>query len=333
MRLVVLPVSERPRYPGISAKAYEHPADKAATAALASIPLLDRTLKKLSELRFERSFQQLLLADAVRLGERQRPDLYGAHLGALQALDIASRPELYVAQLPSMNAMTVGSSRPVVIVGASLLKGVSDDEVAAVLGHEAGHVLSDHVHYATVLAILQRLLATGLSPVGRLPLQAVVLVLLEWYRCAELSCDRAATLVVDDPLVVCRLLMDIAGAGTEGLDLDAFIQQATEYAETEDLLARPGRWLTEIGRTHPFVVRRVGELTRWVGEGDFDRIRSGSYVRRGQEPPVTDQLRKATEHYRERFTEIVDRVAGGTQKLFNQLSSWLRMDGGDGEQE
>ena len=31
-------VTERPRLPGISARAYEHPADRAATAALASIP-------------------------------------------------------------------------------------------------------------------------------------------------------------------------------------------------------------------------------------------------------------------------------------------------------
>lgn len=326
---MALPVSSRPVYPGISAKAYEHPADRAATAALASIPLLDRLLKKLSELRFERSFQQLLLADAVRLGERQLPDVYGAHLDALRTLDIERRPELYISQMPSLNAMTVGSSHPVVILSPGLLK-LPPAQLAAVVGHEDGHVLSDHVHYATVLAILQRLLATGLSPVGRLPLQAVVLVLLEWYRCAELSCDRAATLTSNDPLVVCGVLMSLAGGGAEQLDLDAFISQANEYAETEDLLARPGRWLTELGRTHPFAVRRVGELTRWVASGDFDRIRSGSYVHRGQEPPVTDQLRLATEHYRERFTEIVDRVAGGAQKLFNQFSSWLRTEG-DGE--
>ncbi len=329
---MALPVLDSPRYPSISAKAYEHPADKAATAALGSIPLLDRVLKKLSELRFERSFQQLLLADAVRLGDRQLPDVYRAHLGALQVLDLDARPGLYVAQLQSINALTVGSAHPVVIVSPGLVKSTSPEEMKAALGHEAGHVLSDHVHYSTVLAILQRLMASGLSPVGRLPIQAVVLVLLEWYRCAELSCDRAATLVVDDPLTVCRLLMGVAGGGVEGLNVDAFVKQATEYAETEDLLARPGRWLTEIGRTHPFGVRRVGELTRWVGEGELDRIRSGSYVRRGQEPPVTDQLRQATDHYRERFTEIVDRVAGGTQKLFKQFSSWLRMDDdGDGE--
>jgi len=328
---VPLPVVSGRRYPLLSPKAYEHPADRAATAALGTIPLLDKVLKKLSELRFERSFEQMLLADAVQLGERQRPDLYRAHLAAIESLDIEQRPEIYISQVAAMNAMTVGSSKPVLILGSSLVKSLPPDEMAAVIGHEDGHVLSDHVHYATVMTIVQRLLSTGLSPVGRLPLQAVLLVLLEWYRCAELSCDRAATLVVDDPLVVCRLLLSLAGGGVEGLDLDAFIGQATRYVETEDMLARPGRWLTELGRTHPFAVRRVAELTRWVSEGDFDRIRSGSYVQRGQEPPVTEQFRIATEHYRVRFTEIVDRVAGGTQKLFNQFSTWLRSEGDDGE--
>jgi hypothetical protein len=73
---------------------------------------------------------------------------------------------------------------------------------------------------------------------------------------------------------------------------------------------------------------------RWVREGEFDRIRSGSYIRRGEEPPVGDNFREATEHYRQRFLEIVDRVAGGAQKLFNQFSSWLRADGDEhGERE
>ena len=34
-----------------------------------------------------------------------------------------------------------------------------------------------------------------------LPLLAVRLALLEWFRASELSCDRAATLVNRDPLV------------------------------------------------------------------------------------------------------------------------------------
>jgi Zn-dependent protease with chaperone function len=321
---VASPVSTLPRYPGISPRAFEHPADRAATAALATIPLLDRVLKKLSELSFERSFEQMLLADAVRLGDNQLPHIWQAHLRALDALDVVGRPDLYLRQLDGMNAMTVGSAKPVVLVTSGLAHWVEGPELGAVLAHEDAHVLSDHVHYATALAILQRLVRTGVAPIGRLPLEAMVMVLLEWFRCAELSADRGATLVVDDPLVTCRVLMSLAGGGVDGLDLNAFLQQAVDYAETDDLFSRPGRFLTELGRTHPYAVRRVGELTRWVREGDFDRIRSGSYIRRGEEPPPSEQLRAATEHYRRRFLEIIDRVAGGVQRLAGQVSTWLR---------
>ena len=59
-----------------------------------------------------------------------------------------------------------------------------------------------------------------------LPLLAVRLALLEWFRAAELSCDRAATLVNRDPLVTCRTLMVLAGGiASRKLDLDAFIRQ------------------------------------------------------------------------------------------------------------
>ena len=39
--------AEAYRLPGISPKAYEHPADRAATAALGSIPMLDYVVRKL----------------------------------------------------------------------------------------------------------------------------------------------------------------------------------------------------------------------------------------------------------------------------------------------
>lgn len=319
------------RYPGISAKAYEHPADRAATAALGSIPLLDRVLKRLSELRFERAFEQLLLADAIRIDDRQLPWVAELHAETAAVLDLPAVPELFISRMTSPNAMTIGSARPKILLDPSLVKREQAAGLEAILGHEDGHVLSDHVHYATVLAILQQISTAGGASVARLPLQTVLLVLLEWHRCTELSCDRAAALACDDPLQVCGALMGIAGGNVAGLDFDAFLRQATEYDETEDVLSRPGRWLTELGRTHPYTVRRVAELMRWVREGEFDRIRSGSYLRRGEEPPPSEQLSAATEHYRQRFTEVLDRVSGGVQRLSSQIAAWLRGDSEDDE--
>lgn len=316
-------------YPEISSKAYEHPTDRAATAALGAIPLLDKVLKKISELGFEKSLEQQMLADSIKLSDKQLPHIYSLYQDTLTSFDIKIRPDLYIRQFPIINALTVGSSKPVVIVNSGLVSHLRENELHAVFGHETGHILSEHVHYATVLTILQRLASSGLSSVGRMPIQGLLMVMSEWYRCTELSCDRAAAIAVDDPLPVCRLLMSTAGGGVKDLNLDAFLAQANEFLENTDLFARHNRWVNELGRSHPYTVRRVGELMRWVQEGEFDRIRSGNYVRRGQEPPPSEQLKAATEHYKQRFSEILDRVAGGIGKLADQMSTWIR--GGDGD--
>ena len=89
--------------------------------------------------------------------------------------------------------------------------------------------------YQTALLILIRV---GTKPLQRLPffaglpLTAVVLALLEWYRAAELSCDRAATLVTRSPMTTCQTMMVMsAGAASRKLSLDAFVAQANEYVE------------------------------------------------------------------------------------------------------
>ena len=53
-------------YPGISSKAYEHPADRAATAALKAVPMLDTVVRKLIEWGYERALRQSFLGNAVR---------------------------------------------------------------------------------------------------------------------------------------------------------------------------------------------------------------------------------------------------------------------------
>ena len=146
-------IDEVTSFPGISAKAYEHPADRAATAALHAIPLLDGLLKRLTELGLERRYRQLLLGNAVRLGPEQIPAVWQSHTAAASVLDLQP-PALYVTQTPFVNTMTVGANIPVVIVNSSLIASYEPEEVYAVLAHELGHVLSEHYYYNTVLGLL-----------------------------------------------------------------------------------------------------------------------------------------------------------------------------------
>jgi Zn-dependent protease with chaperone function len=312
-------------FPGISAKAYEHPADRAATAALHAIPLLDGLLKRLSELGLERRYRQLLLGNAVRLGPEQMPAVWGLHCSAASVLDLEP-PPLYVTQSPMVNAMTVGTNSPVVMIYSSLVGSYEPVEVHAVLAHELGHVLSEHTYYNTVLAILAQVLQGVLSTsllVG-LPVRALYYALLEWSRAAELSSDRASAIVLADPIAACGMLMRTAGGALPGMNVQAFLRQATEYTEEDDLFARHARFGTELSQTHPFAVRRVKELVTWVGSGEYDRIITGTYVHKGEEPPVSDEFDAAVAHYRARFTSLIERTGGGLTKLSGQIQSWLR---------
>ena len=224
---------EDQRLANISSKAYEHPADRAATAALAQVPLLDQVVRKLIEFGYERAFRQQFLAGSVRLGEQQLPAIWADWNAVCARLDLPERYDLYLTQFPFANAAAVGAGTPMVVLNSRCVDLFDDLELRTVLGHEAGHILSEHVMYRTALMILLEFSgATRLPFLAGLPLMAVRMALLEWFRAAELSCDRAATLVNRDPLVTCRTLMVLAGGvSARKLDLDAFIRQAGEYQE------------------------------------------------------------------------------------------------------
>src|SRR5579872_2040106 len=151
-----------PRYERISPKAYEHPADRAATSALKAVPLMDRVLKRLTDLGHERRFRQVIMGSAVKLGPTQIPEVWQRYEQAVSSLDLSSVPDLYVTNTPLVNAMTVGAHTPIVVVNSALLGSYSASEVQTVLAHECGHVLSEHHYYTTALLLLNEFLRGSL---------------------------------------------------------------------------------------------------------------------------------------------------------------------------
>jgi hypothetical protein len=314
------------RYERISAKAYEHPADRAATSALHAVPLLDKVIKHLTDVGHERRLRQVVMGNSVRLGAEQVPEVWGHYIQCTSILDLPSIPDLYVTNDSDVNAMTIGAKVPIVVVNSGLVGSYKPNEIQTVLAHEIGHVLSEHYLYTTALLLLKQFIDGALpkSLLLGLPVRAMYLALLEWARAAELSSDRAAALVMADPLEPCRVLMRLAGGALPGMSFEAFLKQCTEYHDEDDLFSRHSRFWLELKLTHPFAVRRVRELVEWVQAGDFDRIRSGDYARRGEEPPPSSEFNAAVAHYAERFSRFLDRTAGDVEKLGRQFSEWLK---------
>jgi Zn-dependent protease with chaperone function len=310
--------AERRTFPGLSARAYEHPADRAALVALRAVPGFDVFVRSVAGAVGDRALRLVFMASAVRLGERQLPDVYARYLEACRILDIETPPELYVAQTPLVNAGALGVDRPFIVLNSGTIELFDLDELQFILGHELGHVRSGHALYKTMLQLLLRLstFAVGV-PLGGAAFLAIAAALLEWDRCSELSADRAGLLAIQSPEVALRTNMKMAGGARKGLSLDEFIRQGEEYEASGTMVDSAFKLLILLGRTHPFPVLRVAEIKRWAEGGEYETVLSGAYARRGEDgaASVQDAAREASRGYQDSFYAGAERVGGVMQDI------------------
>jgi len=300
--------------PEISSRAWEHPADRGALAALRKLKGFDFLLRKLGALWDERALRLTYVASAIRVDDRQFPAMHRLFAEAAATLDVRELPELYVDSYPFPMAWALGIDRPFVVVTSSMVESFDDEELRYVLGHELGHVLSGHVLYTTMLhQLLRASNAVSWLPFGTLGVRAVLAALHEWYRKAELSCDRAGLLGGQDPAAALRVHMKLAGGGRlQDLDATAFRAQGEEYLANTDLRDSVLKLLLLEATTHPFAVVRAAELQHWVDEGAYTRILGGEYVRRGDDDSasVREDVQDATRHYSNAFEQSQDALVG-----------------------
>jgi Zn-dependent protease with chaperone function len=333
------PSRQRRRFPGISSRAYEHPADRSALVALRKLSGFDTVFKALSGLLPERSLRLLFLSDSVRVSDAQFAHLHTMLRDACYILDLEKVPPMYVTQDPKPNAMCIGLDEPIIVVTTGLVELLDEEEMRAVIGHEVGHALSGHSVYRTVLLFL-----TGLAvkvawiPLGNVAVMAIVTALREWFRKSELSADRAGLLVGQDLRASMRGLMKIAGGNhLHEMNVDAFLEQAEEYEAGGDLRDSVLKILNVLPRSHPFTTVRAAELKKWAESRDHQRIMDGHYPRRDEDKDtsVTDSFRESASHYAESvrtskdpLMKLVGDIAGGAGDLGGKLRD--RFTGGTG---
>ena len=149
--------------------------------------------------------------------------------------------------------------------------------------------------------------------------------LLEWFRAAELSCDRAAALLTRDPQAVCRSLMVLSRRRGGRASQPRRVHQAGHGLRGGGSgLERLSRLFQDLNVTHPMPVKRVRELLDWVREGDYDRIVGGEYIRIGEEPPLREEGDAAAAHYGERVKGAFEKAGTSIGEVGDQLVGLAR---------
>ncbi|MCQ4121558.1 M48 family metallopeptidase [Rhodococcus tibetensis] len=298
------PDRTRMEFPGISSRAWEHPADRAALVTLRTLKGFDTVLRTLSGLLQERQHRLMYLATSVRVDGRQFSDLNDLRADCIRILGAEETPELFVLQTPVVQSFTIGMDKPFIVVTTGLLDVLNYEEQRFVIGHELGHALSGHAVYRTILLHLMRLAGTiGWLPVGGWALRAIIAGLMEWQRKSELSGDRAGLLCGQDVHTALRVQMKLAGGSrVSEIDTDAFLAQAAEYDASGDLRDGVLKLLNIELLAHPFSVLRAAELKKWVDDGGYAAVLRGEYPRRGEDDTrIGDEFRSAARTYKQNF--------------------------------
>lgn len=262
---------------GLTADQFRHPLDLEATKSLKQLPGMDLLVRNLLGPVAEQFFYLNNIAASVLVGEQQLPHIYKLLVEACQILDI-EQPQLYVQQHPIPNAYTFAmrGKQPFIVLHTSLIDLLTPEEIQAVIAHELGHLKCDHGVYLTLANIM--VLAAGQIPSwGGAIAQGLQAQMLEWVRCAEFTCDRAALLAIQDPKIIISLLMKLAGGSptlAPQLNVDAFLAQARAYDNISNTqLGELLKSAQTAQLTHPVPVLRAREIDRWASSQIYQSLR------------------------------------------------------------
>jgi Zn-dependent protease with chaperone function len=261
------------QFPRIQGSDFQHPLDKQNTNLLKSLPGLQFIAKSMI---MSAGAEEVLflenISSSILVGPNQLPSVHALVIDACETLGMTP-PDVYVRQNPVPNAYTLALSgrRPFIVIHTSLLDLLDEDELQAVIAHELGHLKCDHAVWLTAANVL------ALGTVSLLPIFTATVedAVMRWLRAAELSCDRAALLVTQNPTVVVRSFMKLAGGSyskrfADELNVEAFLEQARSY---EKATASPMGWYLRNAQnralSHPLPVLRAREIDAWSHSGEY----------------------------------------------------------------
>lgn len=261
---------------------FTHPSDKKALDALKKIPLFDKLCSKAIAV-LDEPFRKIEdMSSKVMISERQLPKLHNMLLDVCEKLKI-EKPAFYLELNRIPNAYTYGDKNATVCLTSGLLECLNEEEIYTVIAHECGHISCRHVLYSTMARILLfgGAISSDLIFDNSLITAAIIapikLALAHWYRCAELSADRAAAVCTGDAAGVVSTMTRMAGGTINSeyaVDPVLFAEQAKNYQELLDgsKLNKLIEYSLIYNSSHPMPAVRANEILAWCETDDFKAI-------------------------------------------------------------
>lgn len=268
---------------GLNHSEYEHPFDQKALNALTHTPGLETLGNFITKNTIEKIYTVQYTGSNLKVTKENYPKIYEYLEYACQILDMETIPDLYIQWGYGINAFTVGSENPIIVLNSGLIDLCDDDEIMFIIGHECGHIKSNHMLYHMMAQVINIVIDS--IPGGNLIAAPLQYALYYWNRMSEFTADRAGLLCCQNKEAAVRAFMKMAGMPIkefEYMNYDSFIKQASEFKLLDyDSLSKVIKFISIADASHPWTVMRAAELLNWINAGEYSK-----YVQ-GDNPSIT----------------------------------------------
>ena len=265
---------------GLNHSQYEHPFDRAALEKLEAIPLLTKFFSWITTNTVERIYTVQYTGSNLKVTRDNYPRIYSYLEEACRILDLQQVPDLYIEWGYDINAFTVGAENPIIVLNSGLIDLCSDDEVMFIIGHEVGHVKSNHMLYHMMVQLVNYFIDS--IPGGTLVAGGLQYALYYWYRMSEFTADRAGLLCCQDQDAMIQAFIKMSGLPKEefgNIRTETFLQQARDFKMLDyNALNKAVKLLSIADDSHPWTVMRSAELLKWIDSGEYNRFVNRQYL-------------------------------------------------------
>ncbi len=259
---------------GLKHSQYEHPFDKMALEKLESIPLLTKLFKWITANTVERIYTIQYTGSNLKVTKENYPQIYQYLEDACKILDLKDIPDLYIEWSYNINACTIGAENPIIILTSGLIDLCTDEEIMFIIGHEVGHIKSNHMLYHMMAQVINYFIDA--TPGGTLVAGSLQYALYYWSRMSEFTADRAGLLCCQNPEAMARAFIKMAGLPLKefnNISTETFLQQARDFKMLDyDGMNKVVKFLSIADETHPWTVMRSAELLKWIEGGEYNNF-------------------------------------------------------------
>lgn len=267
---------------GLEHDQYEHPFDRKALKVLESKSLLKKLFEWITTNTVERLYSVQYTGSNLKVTKGNYPQIYQYLEDACKILDVPKVPDLYLEWNYSINAFTVGAENPIVVLNSGLVDLCDDEEMMFIIGHEVGHIKSNHMLYHMMAQVINFFIDA--TPGGTIVAGGLQYALYYWNRMSEFTADRAGLLCCQNPEAMARAFIKMAGLPLKEFDhirTETFLQQARDFKMLDyDSMNKVVKFLSIADETHPWTVMRSAELLKWIDSGEYDKFITKKYLPR-----------------------------------------------------